>query len=134
MVKIPDEFIEALSELGNAMPYQRRTTTAWGNHLPGDILLFNYDKVDRICLVVSSKRGPLGKFISTRNNPLINCFILNLSLPSSVVLFKILFKNRVACRYKTVPKLLFHAIGENKFKTFNLNKINNLTELYLNVQ
>lgn len=106
---------------------------------PGDLIIFDYDRDSRtysprLGLVVASRRGPNGSFMSTRNNNLINVFLLN-SL--SEALFELIVNNlygkATKCTYKGAPKILGAFMGRNNFRTFNSAIIGSLKKVTINV-
>lgn len=101
--------------------------------LPGDIVAFIYaDGTIRVGLVASSLRAPKGQFLSTRNNLLLNIFLLhNVSEPMIDIILKTLYLDRVRCTYKDTPKILGIFFPKNSFRTFNTAKIKNLQEILI---
>ena len=94
---------------------------------PGDLIFFDYqDGSSRLGLVVKSKRTTSGIFLSSKNNTLLNVFLLD-SINNGIfdVMINILYKDRNRCSYLNTPKILGSLLGNN-FRTFNVAKITNI--------
>lgn len=94
---------------------------------PGDLIFFDYQGTpSRLGLVVKSKRTNSGYFLSSRNNTLLNVFLLD-SINNGIfdVMINILYKDRNRCTYKNTPRILGSLLGNN-FRTFNVSKISNI--------
>lgn len=101
---------------------------------PGDILRFNYsDGTERLGLVVKSKRAPNGKFLSSRNNLLLNIFLLeDISLPMLDVIVNTLYRDKNRCSYSNSPKILGAFFTRDSFRTFNLKKVSRIYKIEIN--
>lgn len=116
---------------------------------PGDIILLTYLKqddgtvisnhksgVERMGIVVSSKRSGEGvTFPSTRNNMLLNVFLID-SLSDS--LFKavvtVLYAKEKRCDYHLRPRVLNSFLKQQNFRTLNLRFVGNLKKVIINIQ
>lgn len=100
---------------------------------PGDIVSFTYEQSSRLGLVVKSQRTSTGYFLSTRNNTLLNVFLLD-SISSGLfsLLVNNLYKDRVRCSYMDAPRILGAFLGKDNFRTFNVARIENLFSLLIN--
>ncbi len=109
------------------------TRTSYNGIRPGDVISFSYQNASRLGLVVKSKRTSSGLFLSTRNNTLLNVFLLD-SISSSLfsLLVNNLYKDRVRCTYIDAPKILGSFLGKDNFRTFNVAKIDNFFSLLIN--
>ena len=102
------------------------TGTSYLGARPGDILLLNYERVQRLGLVVASKRTANGLFISTRKNTLLNMFLLdNVSTPMLDVIVNTLYRDRLRCTYLRAPRILGMFFAKDSFRTFNVSKASN---------
>jgi len=94
---------------------------------PGDLIFFDYqDGSSRLGLVVKSKRTSSGYFLSSKNNTLLNVFLLD-SINNGIfdVMINTLYRDRNRCTYKNTPRILGALLG-NSFRTFNVHKITNI--------
>jgi len=97
----------------------------------GDLVSFEYtDGSSRFGLVVRSKRTFRGYFLSTKDNTLLNIFLLD-SITESMLklILNNLYRNRIRCTYKNTPRILSVFIGEKNFRTFNTAKIHHLAKI-----
>jgi len=100
---------------------------------PGDLILFSYEGVNRLGLVTKSKRAVRGLFLSSRNNLLMNIYLLDSITQSMFVLVvNNLYKNRIRCTYKNTPRILSAFLGKNNFRTFNVAKTSNIMFININ--
>lgn len=103
---------------------------------PGDIVSFFYNIEDsgwRVVFIVSNKRGPSGKFISTRNNLLNSCYrIDNISPETLEVILKVLYKNRKRSDYYKLLPFFENVFGKRwgQYRTYNMAKISSYYEIY----
>ena len=109
---------------------------------PGDILFFGYSYVDKdkiqksqyvTVLVVEVDRGP-GIFISTKNNKLLACYILDFI--SDGVLTPVLlslYKNKTIISYRNIKSSLSSIFGSSNFRTYDFNKISGLQKINLDI-
>lgn len=101
---------------------------------PGDLITFNYkDGTERSGLVVRSKRTSTGYFLSSRNNTLLNIFLVE-SITSGMfdLMINNLYRNRLSCTYKHTPRILGIFLGKNNFRTFNVRGIANIKQILIN--
>lgn len=99
---------------------------------PGDIIWFNYDGQGRAGLVVSSRRTNSGYFLSTRNNVLLNVFLIDsLSESMTQLMVNNLYKNENVCDYHS-KNIVGAFLGKDNFRTFNVSKVKNLTSVIIN--
>lgn len=86
---------------------------------PGDIFFFRYKQELNIrqVLIVNTPKYLTGKFKSSIGNLLVCCFELDSNSLGNV--FRYFFKNSINSSYSTGLRLFF---GQNKFKTFNMEK------------
>lgn len=89
--------------------------------MAGDIISFNYNGSQRFGLVVKSRRtGVNGTFLSTRNNNLLNIFLLNSIKNSDCrLIINTLYRDRIRATYKNTPAILSAFLGKENFRTFN---------------
>jgi hypothetical protein len=105
---------------------------------PGEIINADYISPGttgtnpRTLLVISTKRAPVGNFISTRNNTLLCVIQLNSSLPSFKIILKLFHKKDNRCTYDTVPKFLKQIFGLAAFKTLIILNTSNVKILLTN--
>lgn len=99
---------------------------------PGDLFIFNYHgefKGSHLVLVVQNARTTSGLFTSTRNNRLLSCFKLsNTSAEVAGIIVDNLYKNKQAS-YSNVIAGLSRVLGKSNYRTYDLNKIGNLSEI-----
>jgi hypothetical protein len=101
---------------------------------PGDLISFDYkDGSSRSGLVVRSKRTSSGYFLSSRNNTLLNIFLVE-SITSGMfdLMINNLYRNRLSCTYKNTPRILGIFLGKNNFRTFNVAGIQNIRQILIN--
>ncbi len=101
---------------------------------PGDLITFDYkDGSTRSGLVVRSKRTSSGYFLSSRNNTLLNIFLVE-SITSGMfdLMINNLYRNRLSCTYKHTPRILGAFLGKNNFRTFNIAGIQNIRQILIN--
>lgn len=108
---------------------------------PGDILRFTYmGELVNVLVVKTKIWSPAGLFLSSQFNPLISCYKLDNvgddlnTEASSAILKKILkaiYNNRGIAFYKKVLTPLGNVIGEENFKTYNLQKTGTIVKLSL---
>lgn len=99
---------------------------------PGDIIWFSYDGIGRAGLVVSSRRTNSGYFLSTRNNVLLNVFLLEtLSDSMTELMVNNLYKNENVCDYHS-KNIVGAFLGKDNFRTFNVSRVKNLTSVIIN--
>lgn len=116
---------------------------------PGDIIVFNYAKMKdpksgreiivpsnlspvRIGIVVTSLRTSTGTFLSTRNNTLLNVFLLD-SLTKSFykVVVNTLYLEEKKCDYYTRPRLLEGFLKKSNFRTLNVTYVKNIRKVII---
>jgi hypothetical protein len=96
---------------------------------PGDVLRFVYSGQLVNVLVVQIDRGP-GIFLSTQDNKLLACFKLDDSSESVLkIIIRSIYKDRGLASYKIIQKSLNSILGPASFRTYNFNKIGNLTKI-----
>lgn len=98
---------------------------------PGDVYLFRYHlnpkggtftRGQRVVLIVSNNRGPMGSFVSTRNNLLLSCFRLNEGEEKiGELLVENLYKNRDKCNYYKIKESLMAILGTDSYRTYKFN-------------
>jgi len=111
-------------EFGNYIykPFKRRLTQA----TPGYVLRLDYVNAKdlkfstRTVLVTATERGPMGNFISTRDNTLVCCFDLNPNSYTFKLVLKLFYRKENRCNYKLIPSFLKFIFGLNAFKTLNI--------------
>jgi len=99
--------------------------TSYYGITPGNIISLNYqdDIGPRLGLVVSSERTTSGRFISTRNNTLLNVFLLgDLTLSMLNIIVNNLYNNKTRCSYRGVTGVLKALFPTSSFRTFNIAK------------
>lgn len=131
----PPEYSEAVGQL-----YKNKSVdieeTLIEKILPGDIITFTYEasnpeKVRRL-LVVSTPRGPNGKFYSPKSGSnLLCCFELVENISSLENVFSILYKNEKFSNYKKYSRTLRSFLGPMNFKTFIVNRIKFIQQLVI---
>lgn len=101
---------------------------------PGDVLRFVYTGQIVNVLVVQVDRGP-GIFLSTQDNKLLACFKLDDSSESVLkIIIRSIYKDRGLASYKIIQKSLKAILGPANFRTYNFNKIGNLTKISIEKQ
>lgn len=96
---------------------------------PGELIFFDYEGSSRFGLVVKSKRTSSGMFLSSKNNTLLNVFLMDsISNPMFGVMINTLYRDKVRCTYTNTPKILGTILG-NSFRTFNVAKIKNILRI-----
>jgi hypothetical protein len=127
--------MDALQELeAEGLVSLQYRSTSWLSVKAGDLVKFRY-AVDppgetRVGLVTRSKRTNNGYFLSTRANTLLNIYLLD-SITNTMMylIIKNLYRNRIACTYKNVPRKLSMFLGKNAFRTFNVAYIKNFNQV-----
>lgn len=131
-------------------PYAGNYTVMGTSYLglePGDIVFFNYLKtsrgmvrkssmVNRLGIVVSSDRtGGAGTFRSTRQNLLLNLFILD-GLTNSFfdVVVNTLYLKRVKCDYRQHPRKLNAFLKKQNFRTLDTKFIGAVNKVIINIE
>lgn len=116
---------------------------------PGDIILFNYLKVNdpgsgrpvvlpskatptRLGIVVTSNRTSTGHFLSTNNNVLLNIFLLDTLTKSFYkVVVNTLYLDEKRCDYYRKPKFLEGYLKKQNFRTLNINYTRNIRKVII---
>lgn len=93
------------------------------NLRPGDIATFSYESLlapSRRILVVATKNGPDGSFISSRGNNLVCGFDLTSreDAPRLSFVLENFYKQR-RTTYLALKRFMFVVFGEENFRTFN---------------
>ena len=105
---------------------------------PGNVLVLDYPEdgkralVQRVVLLVRIKRGH-GIFISSQNNLLVACFQLNAKSATvvEIIMENLYKKRRRSSYYGKIKESLVSLLGIDSFKTFNLNKMRSIYQVYL---
>ena len=116
MVNFFEKLISFLKKINHEDPkYFGPIPPSYGFISPGDILSFNYVYIDKqgsakgasvVVLVVSVDRGP-GIFLSSRNNKLLACFIIDQISPAILnYIITALNNNRDLLSYRSIIKSL----------------------------
>lgn len=116
---------------------------------PGDIILLTYLKqsdgtvlsnpklgVERMGIVVSSRRTGEGvTFASTRNNMLLNVFLID-SLSDSLfrAVVNTFYNREKRCDYHLRPQVLNSFLKKENFRTLNLRFVGNLKKVIVNME
>lgn len=99
---------------------------------PGDLFLFNYHGEfggTHFVLVVQNQRTTTGLFTSTLKNRLLSCFKLSNTSPDVIgIIIENLYKNRKSS-YKNVIAGLSAILGKQNYRTYNLSKIGDFSEI-----
>lgn len=109
--------------------------------VPGDIMFSAY-KIEyprkrggyatyiepKAYLIVSTFRGPRGKFMSTRNNNLICCYEIKETLPTLLTVIDNLYNNNLRCSYYGGLDAVF---GTKAFRTFIIRNLVGPQEIYI---
>jgi hypothetical protein len=108
---------------------------------PGDVLRFSYSgELVNVLVVKTAIWSPNGMFISSQANPLISCYKLDdvaeeledeVSAGILKKILKAIYRNRDVASYKKVLIPLGDIIGENNFKTYNLQKCSTIAKITL---
>lgn len=112
------------------------TETSYNALMAGDVVSFNYQGSQRFGFVVKSRRTDYsGMFLSTRNNVLLNVFLLDsISTSNCRLIINTLYRNRIRATYKNSPKILSVFLGKQNFRTFNTSFISDVrTYLIINI-
>lgn len=101
---------------------------------PGKVFIHSYadvehDRIPRLVLIVSFKRGPTGMFVSSRNNLLVCCFKLTDNVKLMRVVLKHLYQNAALSSYKHIRTVLIKLFGKKNCRTYMLHKMRNLHEV-----
>jgi hypothetical protein len=115
---------------------------SYGFISPGDILSFDYVYIDKrgsakgasvVVLVVSVDRGP-GIFLSSRNNKLLACFIIDDISPTILnYVISAINNNKGLLSYKTIKASLGSLFGSWNFITYDLSKIRGLQKVQIDL-
>jgi hypothetical protein len=102
-------------------------TRAVNDLKPGEIIQLTYmGSGNKTVLITATERGPLGNFISTRNNNLLCCFELNEESFMFKLVLKLFHKKQNRCEYKLMPSFLKYVFGLSAFKTLDISKISSV--------
>ena len=122
----------------NDQKYFGPIPVSYGFISPGDILSFDYVYIDRrgaskgasvVVLVVSVDRGA-GIFLSSKNNKLVACFILDDISPTILnYVISAINNNTGLLSYKSIKGSLGSLFGSWNFRTYDLNKIRGLQKI-----
>jgi len=94
---------------------------------PGEIMQLSYlESGAKTVLIAATERGPLGNFMSTRNNDLLCCFELNEESFLFKIVLKLFHKKQNRCEYKLMPSFLKYVFGLSAFKTLDISKISSV--------
>ena len=123
--------------------------TSYAGLEPGDIILFSYLKVTdpgsgkevvlppratptRLGIVVTSERTNTGHFLSTKNNILLNVFLLDtLSKSFYKVVVNTLYLDEKRCDYHKRPRLLKGYLKKENFRTLNTAYTRNIRKVII---
>lgn len=119
---------------------------------PGDIIIFNYNLVfdpttqkynhlpsfltpTRMGIIVTSERTDTGNFISTRNNSLLNVFLLDsLSKSFYKIVVNTLYLDEIRCDYYRHPAILNAFLKKENFRTLNVKYLKNIRKVIIKVE
>lgn len=94
---------------------------------PGEIIQLSYlGSGQKTVLIAATERGPLGNFVSTRDNDLLCCFELNEESFIFKIVLKLFHKKQNRCEYKLMPSFLKYVFGLSAFKTLDISKISSV--------
>lgn len=133
---IPEAWREALENLKKSAKFK---ISALGptSLVPGDLVQTSYHTMSngrlvviprKTYLVVSTRRAPLGSFLSTKSNRLLCCYEVNQTLPTLTTVIQQLYNNKNNCSYYAGLDLIF---GSGSFRTFKYQGLFDLQEIYI---
>lgn len=103
--------------------------------IPGDIISFDYHDEQRryshrLCLVVSTRYAPSGRKVSPRGNRLVCMYDLSdLDHFDLQMVIDLCYKKRRRCVYNRTPRALNAIMGGDRFRTFMISRMINLSKL-----
>jgi len=146
MAEFTKKIINFLSEINEFEQKWLRPMPASASRMtPGNVLVFTYPQssrirkdrtqhpgIQRICLIVRIKRGD-GVFKSTRDNTLVAVFELNneSSTVVEIILENLYKKRRRSSYYGKIKESLVSLLGVDSFRTFNLEMMRAIYQVYL---
>lgn len=114
-------------------PKLRRIPASYGSLSSGSVFAFTYKGENVIALVVEISRTKSGVFRSTRGNLLVASYKLNEGVGVNDTVLISLLESFIGVKpiYSKSKSLFDSLLGSNKFRTYNVNYINDLYEVIL---
>lgn len=132
--------IQLSDELSKLSPMIREATTnarsiGWSTSVllqPGDVIMFLYEKIWRLALVVINDTGKT-TYKSLRNNTLLTCFHLDSSEEIRAIILKSLYKKRLLSERQSVIKGLKAILGIENYRSYMISKMSDIKSLNLDM-